>query len=619
MSKKILILETSTTLQKLFTTSLDSSDFSIQFATKGKEVVYQLFDFQPNLFLLNAELNDPRSFEIVRLVRTIPCFKNLTIGMYATSPFPFDEAFAKISGADAFVRIDQKTVSINIDELSQLPEKKVERLSILQAKRETDDALLLMNALCLLKTDSVKNAALTDLVRMTDKLESPEAVVQSFLSLVTEFCEVPVAALYLIENDGVHGYFVAASDMGEKDLSDFLSVCAADFEKVQPDYNTSKLVPKKLDPTADLNRFYSKDVQLSSYETAEIISAGGRHLGSVHIVSEGNVTAEQRAFFSYCVQNAGILFEKVIIVKEKIFFEKNIRRAFSRFVPEQIIDDLVAAASTSEEKTAVGEKRTIAILFSDIRSFTSISELNKPEVIVAFLNRYFTIMVNAIKKHGGTIDKFIGDAIMALFGAPVSYEDNARRAIAAACEMRDLLEEVPLGDLVLPAGMKFNIGIGIHYGDVTVGSIGSSDKTDYTVIGDSVNLASRLEGLTKTYGTQVLVSESMREDVLKNEANADEFTFRHLDDVRVKGKAEAVPIYAVDRSKDEFPPEYKDAYNKGMDLYKQGIWNLAKEYFEKALMAVEGDKAAKLMKSRCEDFIANPPEHWDGAIAFTTK
>ena len=150
---------------------------------------------------------------------------------------------------------------------------------------------------------------------------------------------------------------------------------------------------------------------------------------------------------------------------------------------------------------------------------------------------------------------------MAEFGTPVSYEDNCRRAVAAAYEMRDALPTVELGDLVMPDGMTFNIGIGIHYGDVIVGSIGSKDKTDYSVIGDNVNLASRLEGLTKTYGSQILVSESVRLD-----AGEDAFCFRHLDDVRVKGKKNAVPIYAVDRSETEFPASYKDAYIKGMDL-----------------------------------------------------
>ena len=180
--------------------------------------------------------------------------------------------------------------------------------------------------------------------------------------------------------------------------------------------------------------------------------------------------------------------------------------------------------------------------------------------------------------------------------------------------MRQALPSVPLEDLVMPEGMQFNIGIGIHYGDVTVGSIGSADKTDYTVIGDSVNLASRLEGLTKTYGVQLLVSEDV-----KNDIKGADFIFRYLDDVKVKGKTKGVPIYAVDRNQEEFSIEYRDCYAKGLDLYKQGVFNLAKEYFEKSLAACPNDKASKLMLERCEEFIKNPPESWDGAITFHTK
>ncbi len=615
MSKKILALETSVTMQKLFTTKLDSDDYAVQFINDGKAAIYTLFEFQPDIFLINSDIREPRSFEIVRIVRSIPCFKEMTIGVYSSFPSPLDEAFAMESGATSFVRIDPKTLLLNIDELGRLPSKRPDRDVLSQLKKGFDDSYLFMNAMKVLDNDSYQKALLARLVKMTDSIAEMETLVRDFLSLIAEVCEVPIAGLYIEENDGPYGYYVCSENIGEKEASDFLNVCGADFEKVLPQFNVSKIAPKKLDEKPELNRFFSPDVPLSSYASAELKSSNGMQLfGTVHIVSDGNISGDKQSFFDLSVKNAGIIFDKALIVKKEIFFTKHIRRAFSRFVPPQIIDDLVAAADEEEDKVAVGEKRKVAILFSDIRSFTSISECNRPEVMVAFLNRYFTAMVNAIKRYGGTIDKFIGDAIMAEFGAPVSYEDNARRAVAAAYEMREQLPSVPLEDLVLPEGMKFNIGIGIHYGDVTVGSIGSSDKTDYTVIGDSVNLASRLEGLTKTYGTMIIVSESVKTDI-----PAGEFTFRYLDAVKVKGKTQPVPIYAVDRGEDDFTATYRDCYAKALGLYRQGVFNLAREYFDKALAQAPGDKAASLMRERCDEFIKNPPESWDGAITFHTK
>ena len=615
MAKKILILETSVTLQKLFTTTLDSDDYTIQFVNNGKNAISKLFEVLPDLFLLNSNIQDPGSFELVRLIRSIKCFASLTIGMYANFPTPLDEVLAKDCGVTSFIRLDQKTLILNVDELAELESPKLDKQTVNQIKKTFDDSVLLKNSSDILHDITYKNALLLKINNLIDIVDNIEEIVRKLLLLIAEVCEVPAAGLYLVENDGPHGYYVCSANLGEKEITDFLSVCAADFEKEQTDYNISKIIPKKLESAEELNRFFSTKVQLSSYQNEIIKTADEKtEFGTVHIVSEGNISNEKQELFSFCVKNAGAIFDKAIIVKQKIFFERRIRRAFSRFVPEQIIDSLVMQVDDTDEKVGVGETRAVAILFSDIRSFTNISEKNKADVLVAFLNRYFSTMVEIIKKHGGTIDKFIGDAIMAEFGTPVSYEDNCRRAVAAAYEMREALPTVELGDLVMPDGMTFNIGIGIHYGDVIVGSIGSKDKTDYSVIGDNVNLASRLEGLTKTYGTQILVSESVRED-----AGEDAFCFRHLDDVRVKGKKNAVPIYAVDRSETEFPLQYKDAYVKGMDLYKQGIWNLACDYFNKALKAVEGDKAAKLMLDRCEEFIKNPPENWDGAIAFMTK
>ncbi len=614
MSKKILILETSVTLQKLFTTTLDGDEYNIQFVNNGKNAINKLFDFMPDLFLLNSDIEDPGSFELVRIIRAIKCFKTLTIGMYANFPTPLDETLAKECGVTSFVRLDEKTLVLNVDELAELESPKLEKSAVNQIKKTFDESFLFENSSEVLHDITYKNALLLKINNLFNVIEDIEEITRRLLLLITDICEVPAASLFVVEDDGPHAYYVCSENLGEKEITDFLSVCATDFESEQTDYNISKIAPKKLETSEALNRFYSTKVQLSSYENVALKASDEKtYLGTVHIVSEGNISSDKQELFSFCVKNAGPVFDKAIIIKKKMFFEKRIRRAFSRFVPEQIIDSLVMQADT-DDKVGVGETRAVAILFSDIRSFTNISEKNKADVLVAFLNRYFSTMVEIIKKHGGTIDKFIGDAIMAEFGTPVSYEDNCRRAVAAAYEMRDALPTVELGDLVMPDGMTFNIGIGIHYGDVIVGSIGSKDKTDYSVIGDNVNLASRLEGLTKTYGSQILVSESVRLD-----AGEDSFCFRHLDDVRVKGKKKAVPIYAVDRSETEFPLQYKDAYIKGMDLYKQGIWNLASDYFKKALTAVEGDKAAKLMLERCEEFIKNPPENWDGAIAFMTK
>jgi CheY-like chemotaxis protein len=174
MSKKILILETSVTLQKLFTTTLDSDDYQVQFVNDGKAAIYTLLEYQPDLFLVNCDIREPRSFEIVRLVRSISSFKELTIGMYASFPTPLDETFALSSGATSFVRLDQKTLVLNVDELAQLPVHKIDKLSLGQIKKNFDDSYLFNNATELLFRDSYKTAMFSKIVSLIDSLESVE-------------------------------------------------------------------------------------------------------------------------------------------------------------------------------------------------------------------------------------------------------------------------------------------------------------------------------------------------------------------------------------------------------------------------------------------------------------
>ena len=594
MNKKILILDTSATMQALFKNKLKKTEFDLQFEKNGIQLIVSMYNTVPDAVIINAKTMNPKSNELVRLIKNVEKIKYIPVAVYATNDFIFEKYFMADCGADVFFHFDEKTLQEEIEKLVEL---------------KKDELAMPM------KNDIIKTGVSQEVFTLIEKIESEKNVSEGFLNLLSEISDIPAAAIFLNEKDGVSAYYMCANNFTEAEKADFLKVCATDFEEAFPNSNIAKASPEQVQNNYALDEFHSEDVPLSSYQTFFLTTKRGEKFGSIHVVREGSFTSNQLDLLYFAVDSFSMIMEYTIMLKGKLKFERNIRKAFGRFVPEQIIDELVANQESGQaEKMGVGEKRDVAILFSDIRSFTNISERNKPETIVAFLNRYFTIMCTIIKKYGGTVDKFIGDAIMALFGAPVSYEDNARRAVAAAYEMREALASVPLEDLVLPEGMKFDIGIGIHYGDVIVGSIGSNDKTDYSVIGDNVNLASRLEGLTKTYGSKIIVSQSVKDDI-----KTDEFVYRYLDDVKVKGKAKAVPIYSIDVNLEEFSPAYRDAYSKGLGLYQQGVFNLAHEYFEKALAEYPNDKASKLMLTRCREFIQNPPENWDGAISFTTK
>jgi adenylate cyclase len=205
---------------------------------------------------------------------------------------------------------------------------------------------------------------------------------------------------------------------------------------------------------------------------------------------------------------------------------------FKRFLDPNIVAQLVESGEVDHQANAVS--REITVLFSDIRGFTSLSETSPPEAVVELLNRYFTKQVEVIFRHGGTLDKFIGDAIMAFWGAPIANPDHASAAVAAAIDMSKALEELrgDLGEL----GAALDIGIGLHSGMAVVGFIGSPDRLDYTVIGDTVNLASRIEGLTKGVA-RVLVSEATRA------AAADRFDFVERGQHKVKGREAPVILY----------------------------------------------------------------------------
>jgi class 3 adenylate cyclase/HAMP domain-containing protein len=295
--------------------------------------------------------------------------------------------------------------------------------------------------------------------------------------------------------------------------------------------------------------------------------------------------------------------------------EERIRQIFQKYVPKDVIQRFFA----SPEKMLVGDNRSLSILFSDIRSFTTISEGMAPDELVNSLNRYFSGQVEIIYNRKGIVDKYIGDAIMAFWGAPEKHEDDALQSVLSGLEMIDAVAGFNENQKKL-GKCEFRIGIGINYGEVTVGNIGSDRKMDYTVIGDAVNLASRMEGLTKAYHSEILISESLYQELQKPSAEAAQLHFRLLDTVAVKGKTRGVKIYTVKRALSDAEKKAWPLHNQGMEFYYRRSFREAAERFREVYRLLQKDFNAENLYRRCAAYASSPPPSgWDGVEVMKTK
>ena len=291
--------------------------------------------------------------------------------------------------------------------------------------------------------------------------------------------------------------------------------------------------------------------------------------------------------------------------------EKRIRTIFQKYVPQEIVDQLLQIKE-KDASLLIGKKQLCTIFFSDIRDFTSITESLPPEELVGTLNNYFNHMVYIIVQNHGIVDKFIGDAIMGVYGAPVSYGNDAANALKACFEMIRSLKS--FNDEMSEKGkINLRIGMGLSSGDVIAGNIGSEQKMDYTVIGDPVNLASRLEGLTKVYKVPVIISEFTYNYV------SSIYPARELDLIRVKGKLKPTAIYQPFETMTPEIEQLVELYGKGLAEYKQRNWKSAIDFFAKAYQ-LNNDGTSTMYIERCQHFIEEPPEDdWDGVYVFKTK
>jgi adenylate cyclase len=293
---------------------------------------------------------------------------------------------------------------------------------------------------------------------------------------------------------------------------------------------------------------------------------------------------------------------------------EKIKGAFEHYVAPEVVDELV---KHPEKLNLGGERRVLSVLFTDLKGFTAISERTGSQQLVELLNEYFSAMTDIVLQHQGTLDKFIGDSVMAFYGAPIERDNHPLMACYTAIDMskklQALREEWKTRDLP-PLSMR----IGIHTGEMIVGNIGSKDRFNYTVMGDAVNLASRLEGMNKAYGTITLVGEDTAQLV------KDACLLREVDMVQVVGKAQAVRIYELlDRVEKGLPSAEQEAfraYAAGLASYRAQRWQEAAELFRQALALAPDDGPSYTMLARCRIYELNPPPpNWSGVFEATNK
>ncbi len=287
-------------------------------------------------------------------------------------------------------------------------------------------------------------------------------------------------------------------------------------------------------------------------------------------------------------------------------------RRFGQYVPPELVEEM---SNNPDQYSMKGDRREMSVLFSDVRGFSQLAENMDPEQLSALMNELLTALTRVIHDHRGTIDKYMGDAVMAFWGAPLRDPHHAAGAVMAALRMVDAVKRVT-GDFQARGWPGISMGIGINSGPMNVGDMGSEFRMAYTVLGDAVNVGSRLEGLTRVYGVDIVVSES-------TVGEAPDFAYRLLDRVRVKGRDTPLDIYEPLGPAAEVTENRRaeaDLFTRGVELYRGRRWQEAERAF-RSLIDGYGDRSLyRLYLDRIRHFIAEPPpEAWDGVFDFQTK
>ena len=414
------------------------------------------------------------------------------------------------------------------------------------------------------------------------------------------------AATFDIKNTAigkeVPGVFLHASICGNILTGDFLKFCGPLINFIPFSILLSLTVFSILYMKKAIMQIYFPIIMLALYLVIAVILFNGNIVLKI-------ATPSFTIFLSYLASFTYISFTEG---KEK----RKVKNILGQYVSPAMLSEVLGNSSEEYLKAEVGTKENLTIFFSDIRGFTTISERYPVEKVVETLNSYLSRMVDIIFEHSGTLDKFIGDAVVAFWGAPVKFDDHHYKAVISAVRMIQALEDLNIEnrDKDLP---ELKIGIGIHTDDVILGNIGSTKKLDYTVIGDGVNLTSRLEGLTKAYFSTILISQTTYEKV------HEQICCRIADYVKVKGKDEPIIIYDVLGEKNGVSSDtlkIAELTDTGFEYYRNMNFDKATTVYSEILQLNPEDRLIQMFQERCRAYTeSSPPKNWDGCYTHTSK
>ena len=326
-----------------------------------------------------------------------------------------------------------------------------------------------------------------------------------------------------------------------------------------------------------------------------------------------------RIQLNFTMQMFGFIISYLLINTLSYLLEGKSRREIRKIFTRYLHNDVIKQLEDDPNKVQLGGKEINAtVLYTDIYNFTTLSETKTPSELVQDLNEYFRILIDFVFQYEGLLDKYTGDGIMALFGAPIEREDHALLACRTAFAHKKLREELEKKqDLNATEKLHLQTRIGINSGLLVAGNIGGEKRMDYTAIGDTVNLAARLEGVNKLYQTNIIISQTTYEQVKQN------FVCRELDSLMVKGKTEPTCIFEIiaERTNEEEFSKYEwiDLYRRGLEFYREGKWQEAGDIFEELSEEPYNDNASQVMLTRCMYLMEFPPKEWDGILRLEVK